>query len=297
MAPTRSSPSAAGVRAARAGRPLDLDRLARGVLSPHPRHRGQHAEQPVRPGVDPRRAGSDPRSLRAARLPAVTDEIYEHMVYQGTHVPLATLPGMARADGDDQRRVEDVRRHRLADRMGAGAGAPDRRHSQGARFPDRGRAGAATGGGRGRARSIGPAVLSRSHGSLSGPPRSVVGRAQRTPGSAVFRRKAPTTFLPTSPTSSDLPDTEFAVWLSREVGVTPVPGSSFFHDPASGRSSGAVRLLQNRRHPARGGQAVARPSPCRVAGRSVGGGPRRRQPEAGSSPDPGPCAGRAPTPL
>ena len=35
---------------------------------------------------------------------------------------------------------------------------------------------------------------------------------------------------------SDLPDTEFAVWLSREIGVTPVPGSSFFHDPADGRS-------------------------------------------------------------
>jgi aspartate/methionine/tyrosine aminotransferase len=26
------------------------------------------------------------------------------------------------------------------------------------------------------------------------------------------------------------------VWLSREVGVTPVPGSSFFHDPADGRT-------------------------------------------------------------
>jgi len=35
---------------------------------------------------------------------------------------------------------------------------------------------------------------------------------------------------------SDLPDTEFAVWLSREVGVTPVPGSSFYHDPADGRT-------------------------------------------------------------
>jgi len=35
---------------------------------------------------------------------------------------------------------------------------------------------------------------------------------------------------------SPLPDAEFAVWLSREVGVTPVPGSSFFHDPAAGRS-------------------------------------------------------------
>ncbi|HEX7337468.1 MAG TPA: aminotransferase class I/II-fold pyridoxal phosphate-dependent enzyme, partial [Gemmatimonadales bacterium] len=31
-------------------------------------------------------------------------------------------------------------------------------------------------------------------------------------------------------------DTEFAVWLSREVGVTPVPGSSFFRDGGGGRS-------------------------------------------------------------
>jgi aspartate/methionine/tyrosine aminotransferase len=31
-------------------------------------------------------------------------------------------------------------------------------------------------------------------------------------------------------------DTEFAVWLSREVGVTPVPGSSFFRDGGGGHS-------------------------------------------------------------
>src|SRR5258706_13310232 len=37
--------------------------------------------------------------------------------------------------------------------------------------------------------------------------------------------------------SNPLPDdTAFAVWLSRDIGVTPVPGSSFFRDPASGRS-------------------------------------------------------------
>ncbi|HEY3012019.1 MAG TPA: aminotransferase class I/II-fold pyridoxal phosphate-dependent enzyme [Gemmatimonadales bacterium] len=33
-----------------------------------------------------------------------------------------------------------------------------------------------------------------------------------------------------------LSDTEFAVWLSREVGVTPVPGSSFFREGGGGRS-------------------------------------------------------------
>jgi L-glutamine---4-(methylsulfanyl)-2-oxobutanoate aminotransferase len=30
--------------------------------------------------------------------------------------------------------------------------------------------------------------------------------------------------------NAQLSDTEFAVWLSREIGVTPVPGSSFFRE-------------------------------------------------------------------
>lgn len=39
---------------------------------------------------------------------------------------------------------------------------------------------------------------------------------------------------------SDVSDTEFALWLSREAKVAPVPGSSFFHDPALG--AGLVRF-------------------------------------------------------
>jgi aminotransferase len=34
---------------------------------------------------------------------------------------------------------------------------------------------------------------------------------------------------------SDLPDDEFSVWLTREVGVAPVPGSSFYSRPELGR--------------------------------------------------------------
>ena len=34
---------------------------------------------------------------------------------------------------------------------------------------------------------------------------------------------------------SDLPDDEFAVWLTAEVGVASVPGSSFYSQPDSGR--------------------------------------------------------------
>jgi len=34
---------------------------------------------------------------------------------------------------------------------------------------------------------------------------------------------------------SDLADTEFSLWLARERGVAPVPGSSFFSRPELGR--------------------------------------------------------------
>jgi aspartate/methionine/tyrosine aminotransferase len=34
---------------------------------------------------------------------------------------------------------------------------------------------------------------------------------------------------------SDLSDVEFSHWLTAEIGVAPVPGSSFFSDPALGR--------------------------------------------------------------
>jgi aminotransferase len=33
---------------------------------------------------------------------------------------------------------------------------------------------------------------------------------------------------------SDLPDDRFAFWLTREIGVAPVPGSSFFSRPELG---------------------------------------------------------------
>ena len=34
---------------------------------------------------------------------------------------------------------------------------------------------------------------------------------------------------------SDLPDDEFAAWLTKEVGVASVPGSSFYSRPELGR--------------------------------------------------------------
>ena len=48
---------------------------------------------------------------------AITDEIYEHILYDGRpHVALAVAGGDARAVGDDRRDVQDLRRDRLAGR-------------------------------------------------------------------------------------------------------------------------------------------------------------------------------------
>ena len=77
------------------GQPLDLDRLAAAFTRPHPRDRRQHAEQSVGPGADARGARRRSRDLCVEHdALAVTDEIYEHIRYDGEHIPIATLPGM-----------------------------------------------------------------------------------------------------------------------------------------------------------------------------------------------------------
>lgn len=45
---------------------------------------------------------------------------------------------------------------------------------------------------------------------------------------------------------SDLDDVAFARWMAKEVGIATVPGSSFFHDPASGRKH--VRFAFCKKH-------------------------------------------------
>ena len=57
----------------------------------------------------------------------MTDEVYEHLVFDGEHIPLATLPGMRDRTRDDLLGREDVLVHRLEDRLGlrdAGARRP-----------------------------------------------------------------------------------------------------------------------------------------------------------------------------
>lgn len=166
---------------------------------------------------------------------AITDEIYEHIVYDGTHIPMATLPDMrdrtitisgasktfsvtgwrvgsivAPADISDAiRKVHDF--------LTVGSPAP---------LQD----GVAAGLeqlGRGYYETLAEEYRTRRDTLFTG-------LAQ-----AGFRCTAPEGAYYILADFSDLSDDsdhDFAVWMTREVGVASVPGSSFYSRPELGRS-------------------------------------------------------------
>jgi aminotransferase len=214
---------------------LDLDRLAAAFT---PRTRAIIVNTPSNPSG---------RVLTRAELEAirdlcvqhdclaVTDEIYEHMVYDGEHVPLATLPdmrertitisGASKTFGVTGWRIgwviapealtDAIRK--VHDFLTVGAPAPlqdaiavaldrlDRRFYEQLAAEYRAR-------------------------------REILFDALADAGFRCTPPQGAYYILADFSELSDLPDTEFAVWLSREVGVTPVPGSSFYHAPGGGRS-------------------------------------------------------------
>ena len=54
-------------------------------------------------------------------LICISDEVYEHLVYDGEHIPLATLARDGGADADDLQRRQVVLLHRLEDRLVLGS--------------------------------------------------------------------------------------------------------------------------------------------------------------------------------
>ena len=221
------------------GQPLDLERLA-GAFSP--RTRAIVVNTPSNP------AG---RVLTRAELEAirdlcvrhdvlaVTDEIYEHIRYEGEHIPLATLPGMRERTvtisgasktfsvtgwrvgwivapaglTDAIRKVHDFLTVGAPAPLQAGVAAA--LDSLGQEFYG-GLASAYR-----RRRDLLHAALVGSGFRCAKPEGAYYILADY---SAVASR------------AGDPPDdTAFAIWLSREIGVTPVPGSSFFRDGGTGR--------------------------------------------------------------
>jgi aminotransferase len=224
------------------GHPLDLDRLSAAFT---PRTRAIVVNTPSNPSgrVLSRAELEAIRDLCVAHdALAVTDEIYEHILYSGTHIPIATLPGMrertvtisgasktfsvtgwrigwtlAPAELTDSiRKVHDF--------LTVGAPAPlqeavaDALEGLGADFY------------RGLADSY------RVRRDLLQDALAEAGFRSTSPEGAYYILADFTPLAEVAAGGGPPPDdTAFSVWLSREVGVTPVPGSSFFRE-GGGRS-------------------------------------------------------------
>jgi aminotransferase len=165
---------------------------------------------------------------------AVTDEIYEHIHYEGQHIPIATLAGMAErtitisgasktfsvtgwrvgtivappATTDAIRKVHDF--------LTVGAPAPLQ-----------------------EAIAVGLETLGDDY-------YAALARDYRARRDVLLRALVDVGFRCTPPQGayyiladfsdiSDLPDDQFAYWLTKEIGVAPVPGSSFYSRPEQGR--------------------------------------------------------------
>jgi len=217
------------------GRILDLDRLAAAFTS---RTRAIIVNTPSNPAgrvlTLPELEAIRDLCVRHDCL-AVTDEIYEHMVYNGVHRPLATLEGM---------------RHRTVTISGASktfgvtgwrvgwAIAPERFTDAIRKVHDFLTVGApaplqeaVAAGLRGFDQTFyrDLAEAYRARRDILHPALVAAGFRCHPPEGAYY-------ILADFSGLSDLDDTAFAVWLSREAGVTPVPGSSFYHQPADGRT-------------------------------------------------------------
>ena len=190
-------------------------------------------------------------------LLAVTDEVYEHLVFDGEHVPLATLPGHARPHGHDLVGGQDVLVHRVEDRLGLRAAAARRprcaRRSSssptcnGAPFQHAVAAGLAAA----------PTSTSRGFAAdLRGEARPARATASRDAGFEVFP-PAGTYFVTAD--IRPLGETDgmaFCRSLPERCGVVAVPNVVFYDDVDAGATARALHVLQAPRGARRGRRAA-----------------------------------------
>jgi aminotransferase len=219
------------------GRPLDLDRLAAAFS---PRTRAIIVNTPSNPSgrvLSRAELGAIAELCQRYDALAVTDEIYEHIRFEGDHVPIATLPGMRERTVtiSGASKTFSVTGWRIGWII-APAGLTDairKVHdflTVGAPAPLQEAVAAALDG-------LDPSFYDGLTAMYRGK-RDLLHAALVDAG---FQCRAPEGAYyiladfsgVRSPGASD--DTAFSVWLSREIGVTPVPGSSFYRD-GGGRS-------------------------------------------------------------
>jgi len=216
------------------GEPLDLDRLTQAFT---PRTRAIVVNTPANPSgrvLTRTELEAIAELCRRHRVYALTDEIYEHIRFEGEHIPIATLPGMrdwtVTISGASKTfsitgwrigtivapaPLTDAIR-KVHDFLTVGAPAPLQ-----------------------EGLAVAMETLDRSY--YDGIAAEYRRRRDFLLGAlrgAGFRCAAPEGayyILADFSALSDLDDTAFAEWLARERGVAPVPGSSFFRHPELGR--------------------------------------------------------------
>jgi len=165
---------------------------------------------------------------------AVTDEIYEHIYYEGEHIPIATLERMRdrTITISGASKTFSVTGWRIGTIV-APAGVTDairKVHdflTVGAPAPLQ------------EAVAVGMETLGRDY--YEGLARDyrrrrdVLCGALAAAGFGLTPPQGAYYVLADFSSLSDLPDDQFAVWLTKEIGVAPVPGSSFYSRPELGR--------------------------------------------------------------
>lgn len=166
---------------------------------------------------------------------AVTDEVYEHIIYDGVeHIPMATLDGMSdrtiTISGASKTfavtgwRIGTTVAHpelsdairKVHDFLTVGAAAPLQE-------------GVADG------LEMLPDSYYAELGDLYGHKRDLFYPALIEAGFKCHKPQGAYYVLADFSELSDLPDDEFSFWLTSEIGVAPVPGSSFYSEPQDGR--------------------------------------------------------------
>ena len=169
-------------------------------------------------------------------LLVVTDEVYEHLVFDGAHIPLVTLPGMRDRTVSISSAGQDLLLHGLEGRLGHGVRRPGRRRPDGEAVPDLRLPPARSSTPSPRRSRFPDTLLRPASATTCGPSATCWPTACATAGFEVYRPQG-TYFITTDITPlGDKDAFAFCRALPERCGVVAVPNSVFYDDPDAGRS-------------------------------------------------------------